>query len=81
MDIGGIAPNIKNIFNTIDKGLFASLSAAGFLGLGNAYLDFGAFFHLSLVLANGFNQAGRQCFYTDVKTYAGQDIYTYFKQG
>jgi hypothetical protein len=83
MGIGGVTPNVKNIFNTINKGLFASLCAAGFLGLGNAYPDFGAFFHSSLVpaKANGFNQAGRQCFYTDVKTYAGQDIFTYLKQG
>jgi hypothetical protein len=77
MAIGGVTPNVKNVFNTINKGLFAGLSAAGFLGLGNAYVQ------SSLVPAKAdtFNQAGRQCFYADVKTYAGQDIFTYFKQG
>lgn len=83
MAIGGVTPNVENVFNTINKGLFAGLSAAGFLGLGNAYPDFGAFVQQSLIpaKADAFNQAGNQCFYADVVTYAGQDIYSYFKQG
>ncbi|CZT25466.1 related to lipase 1 [Ramularia collo-cygni] len=83
MAIGGVTPNVENVFNTINKGPFAGLSAAGFLGLGNAYPDFGAFVQQSLKpeKADAFNQAGRQCFYADVKTYAGQDVFTYFKQG
>ncbi|KAI4672754.1 uncharacterized protein J4E78_001256 [Alternaria triticimaculans] len=83
MAIGGVTPNVENVFNTINKGLFAGLSAAGFLGLGNAYPEFGKYVQDSLKpeKADAFNQAGRQCFYADVKTYAGQDIFTYFKQG
>ncbi|KAI5242440.1 hypothetical protein E4T42_07698 [Aureobasidium subglaciale] len=74
MAIGGITPNVVKVFDTLNKGTFAGISAAGFLGLGNAYTDFDAY-------AAAFNQAGCQCFYADVKTYAGQDIYSYFKQG
>jgi len=39
MAIGSVTPNVEIVFNTINKGLFAGqpgLSAAGFLGLGNA---------------------------------------------
>jgi hypothetical protein len=83
MAIGGVTPNVENVFNTINKGPFAGLSAAGFLGLGNAYPEFGAFVQQSLVpaTADKFNQAGNQCFYADVVGYAGQDIFPYFKQG
>lgn len=83
MAIGGITPNVENVFNTINKGLFAGIAAAGFLGLGNAYPDFGNYVQQSLVPAKAaaFNQAGEQCFYADVVGYAGQDVYTYFKQG
>jgi hypothetical protein len=75
--IGGVTPNVINVFNTINKGIFAGLSAAGFIGLGSANSDFEAYVQCSLVpeTADAFNQAGNQCFYVDVKTYTGQDIF------
>jgi hypothetical protein len=83
MAIGGVTPNVDNVLTTINKGLFAGIAAAGFIGLGNAYPDFGAFVQSSLKpeRAAAFNQAGEMCFYGDVKTYAFQDIFSYFKQG
>lgn len=83
MAIGGLTPDVKNVFSRINNGPFAGLSAAGFLGLGNAYPDFGQFVQDSLVpeKKDKFNEAGAQCFYADVVDYAGQDIFTYFKQG
>jgi hypothetical protein len=75
--IGGETPNVKNVFNTLKKGSFAGISAAGSLGLGEAYPDLGACVQKSLKpeTAAKFNQAGNMCFYVDVLTYAGQDIY------
>lgn len=83
MAIGGVTPNVTNVFNRINKGPFAGIAAAGFLGLGNAYPEFGSFVQQSLKpkTAAAINQAGKQCFYADVVGFAGQDIFKYFKQG
>lgn len=37
--IGGVTPNITSVYNTINKGLFAGLNAAGILSLAKAYPD------------------------------------------
>ena len=83
MAIGGVTPDVNNVFTTINKELFAGIAAAGFIGLGNAYPDFGKYVQDSLKpeTANAFNQAGEMCFYGDVKTSKFQDIFSYFKQG
>ncbi|KAI5238365.1 hypothetical protein E4T43_07458 [Aureobasidium subglaciale] len=80
--IGGITPNVVNVSSTLNKGPFAGISAAGFLGLGNAYPDFGAYVQSSLIpeKAAAFNQAGRQCFYADVKTYVRDSFGEHFTQ-
>ncbi|KAI4952479.1 hypothetical protein J4E91_002950 [Alternaria rosae] len=72
MAIGGVTPDVNNVFTTINKGLFAGIAAAGFIGLGNANPDFGKYVQDSLKpeTADAFNQAGEMCFYGDVKTYA-----------
>jgi hypothetical protein len=40
--LGGVTPNVTSVIDTINKGLFAGIAAAGILGLGSAYPDFGA---------------------------------------
>ncbi|KEQ95591.1 hypothetical protein AUEXF2481DRAFT_29027 [Aureobasidium subglaciale EXF-2481] len=53
MAIGGITPNVVKVFDTLNKGTFAGISAAGFLGLGNAYTDFDAYVQSSLIPERG----------------------------
>jgi hypothetical protein len=83
MAIGGVTPNVSNVLTTISGGLFAGIAAAGFIGLGNAYPDFGTYVQDSLIEAtkDEFNQGGKQCFNADVKQFAFQDMFKYFKQG
>jgi hypothetical protein len=83
MAVGGLTPNVSNVLTTISGGLFAGIAAAGFIGLGNAYPDFGTYVQDSLIEAtkDKFNQGGENCFNNDVLLFAGQDIFKYFKQG
>lgn len=81
--IGGVTPNIANVYNTINEGLFAGLSAAGVLSLAKAYPDFNTYLQSILVpsTAAAFNAANERCFYADVVDYAYQNISTYFTNG
>lgn len=56
-----MTPNVANDFNTMNKGLFAGLSAAGILESENVYPDFGACAPSSLApeTADASNQASR----------------------
>jgi hypothetical protein len=83
MTSGGITPNVINVINTINKRPFAGIATVGFLELGNAYPDFGAYVQQSLVpeKAAQFNTAGQMRFYAGAVAFAKQEIYQYFKQG
>lgn len=81
--LGGTTPNIINVLNTINNGLFAGLISAGFVGLANAYPDFAKVLNAGLVpaTANTFYNTRNQGFYGDVVQYAGQNMYNYFTNG
>jgi hypothetical protein len=83
MTSSGITPNVINVINTINKRPFAGIATVGFLELGNAYPDFGAYVQQSLVpeKAAQFNTAGQMRFYAGAVAFAKQEIYQYFKQG
>ncbi|PMD40904.1 LIP-domain-containing protein [Hyaloscypha variabilis F] len=81
--IGGTTPNITNVYNTINNGLFAGLNTAGILSLAKAYPDFNTYLQSVLVpsKAAAFDAANERCFYADVVDYAYQNIDTYFTNG
>jgi len=81
--IGGVTPNVPNVYNSINRGPFAGLAAAGLLGLADAFPDFQTALTNQLIPAKAaqFYQAGQNCFYGDVVLFAGQDMGTYFKDG
>jgi hypothetical protein len=37
---GGVAPNVQNVYGTINHGPFAGIAAAALLGMANAFKDF-----------------------------------------
>ncbi|KAG4425343.1 hypothetical protein IFR04_001493 [Cadophora malorum] len=81
--IGGVVPNITAVLGAVNKSLFAGLIPAGILGLGNAYPELKAYIdeHLVPSKAADFKKALTQCLGSNIVTYAGQDMYTYFDQG
>jgi hypothetical protein len=81
--IGGTTPNITNVYNTINNGLFAGLNTAGILSLAKAYPNFNTYLQSVLVpsKAAAFDAANERCFYADVVDYAYQNIDTYFTNG
>ncbi|KAE9367996.1 LIP-domain-containing protein [Stipitochalara longipes BDJ] len=83
MAIGGLTPNITNVYNTINNGLFAGLNVAGILSLAKAYPDSNTYLQATLVpsKAAAFDAANERCFYSDFVDYAYQNISTYFTNG
>ncbi|KAF2998173.1 hypothetical protein E8E13_003389 [Curvularia kusanoi] len=81
--IGGVTPNVPNVYNSINYGPFAGLAAAGLIGMGIAFPEFQAALtkQLKPEKAAQFYQAGTNCFYGDVALYAFQNISSYFYDG
>jgi hypothetical protein len=81
--VGGVTPNVPNVYESINYGPFAGLSAAGLLGMANAFSDFEEALTKQLIPAKAaqFYQAGQNCFYGDVVLFAGQNMSSYFYDG
>ncbi|KAH7014081.1 secretory lipase-domain-containing protein [Microdochium trichocladiopsis] len=81
MAIGGTTPNVQNVYNTINNGLFAGLSFAALGSLTKIFPDFKNAIDAQLVpgKANDFYASLERCFYDDVVSYAFQNTSTYFK--
>ncbi|KAB2099142.1 Lipase A [Alternaria gaisen] len=81
--IGGVTPNVQNVYGTINHGPFAGIAAAALLGMANAFKDFQTALTNQLIPAKAaeFYQAGQNCFYGDVVLFAGQNISSYFYDG
>lgn len=81
--IGGVTPDVPNVYETINRGPFAGIAGAGLLGMANAFPDFQAALNKQLIPATAaqFYKAGQNCFYGDVVLFAGQNISSYFYDG
>ncbi|KAK4947212.1 hypothetical protein LTR10_013984 [Elasticomyces elasticus] len=81
--IGGVTPNVQNVFQSINKGPFAGIAAAALIGMGKAFTEFNAALQKQLIPLTKpyFDQAGTNCFYGDVVLFALQDIGKYFYDG
>lgn len=81
--IGGLTPNVQNVYATINNGLFAGLANAALLGLANGLPAFKQALlpHLVPEKEAEFNQAQTQCFFADTVGYAFQNVSTYFVDG
>lgn len=81
--IGGVTPNVPNVYQSINHGPFAGLAGAGLLGMAAAFPDFEAALTKQLIPATAaqFYQAGTNCFYGDTVLFALQNISSYFYDG
>lgn len=81
--IGGVTPNVPNVYQSINHGPFAGLAAAGLLGMAIAFPEFEAALTKQLIPETRaqFYQAGTNCFYGDVVLFAGQNMSSYFYDG
>lgn len=81
--IGGVTPNVPNVYQSINNGPFAGLAAAGLLGMANAFPEFENALTAQLIPEKEaeFYQAGANCFYGDVVLFAGQNMSSYFYDG
>jgi hypothetical protein len=81
MAIGGTTPNVQNVYETINNGLFAGLSFAALGSLTKTFPDIKAAIDAQLVpeKVDEFYASLEVCFYGAVKNYAFQNSSTYFK--
>merc|ERR1712014_334398 len=63
--IGGVTPNVPNVYRSINNGPFAGLAGAGLIGMARAFPEFDAALTEQLIpeTAAEFYRAGENCFY------------------
>jgi hypothetical protein len=81
--IGGVIPNIWNVFNAASGTMWAGLLPAGILGLCSQHADVDAYVRSRLEPANSstFLEATSLSLDESLVLYAYQDIYSYFEGG
>jgi pimeloyl-ACP methyl ester carboxylesterase len=78
--MGGTPSDLNATVNAVNKGPFAGLIPAGFLGLSQQYPDLNTYIQSQLIpsKAAAFNNASKQCLGADSTQFANQDIFSYF---
>merc|ERR1712014_215852 len=81
--IGGVTPNVPNVYRSINNGPFAGLAGAGLIGMARAFPEFDAALTEQLIpeTAAEFYRAGENCFYGDTVLFALQNMSSYFYDG
>ncbi|KAI5268793.1 secretory lipase-like protein 1 precursor [Aureobasidium subglaciale] len=81
--LGGLIPNVQNVLNTINNGLFAGLAATGINGLANGYPQLQAYLdqHLINSTAAAFKKPLTQCLGDDTNQFIFKNIYNFFDNG
>ncbi|KAI6793551.1 secretory lipase-like protein 1 precursor [Hortaea werneckii] len=81
--IGGVTPNVPNVYRSINNGPFAGLAGAGLIGMAKAFPEFDAALQEQLIpeTAAEFYRAGENCFYGDTVLFALQNMSSYFYDG
>ncbi|KAG2174994.1 hypothetical protein INT43_006056 [Umbelopsis isabellina] len=79
--MGGTPSELNATVNAVNKGPFAGLIPAGFLGLSQQYPDLNSYIQSQLIpsKAAAFNNASAQCLGADSTQFANQDIFSYFQ--
>ncbi|KAI5237521.1 secretory lipase-like protein 1 precursor [Aureobasidium subglaciale] len=80
---GGLIPNVQNVVNTINNGLFADLAATGINGLANGYPQLKAHLdqHLINSTAAAFKKLLTQCLDDDNNQVIFKNIYSFSDNG
>lgn len=78
--LGSLTPNVADVYNTINGGVFAGLSPTAIIGLSNSLPWFADYLDSNLVpsTAATFRKAGTQCLTNNQAMFAGQNISLYF---
>lgn len=81
--MGGLTPNISSVLFTINKGLFAGLAPTGVYGMAAAHPELLTFINANIIPSKkaAAEKVLSQCLIANTLQYAGQDVFSYFKNG